>query len=184
MRQTLFPRRAQPKGFGMIEVLVALVVISVGLLGVAKVSALTIGNSRVSGSRSLGAIFLGSISSAMHANTAYWQVPRAAPLSLTITGSTVSGDSSLNGSVECAFLVSAPTKCAPGDMAAYDLRQWGASLQQLPGGFGQINCTNVAPVTCTLTIWWNEKYIASTAATALGPEKQNLKQSVVGVIQP
>ena len=59
-------------GFTIIEVMVALVVISIGLLGIAKMQALALASTSTSRLRSLAAIQAASLGSAMHANRAYW----------------------------------------------------------------------------------------------------------------
>lgn len=171
------------RGFGLIEVMVSLVVISIGLLGVAKLNALSIGNTRVSGSRSVAAIYLGSLSSAMHANTAYWQGPFPTGLSVvTTTAGALTGDATLvaDQTSDCSLGI-----CSlPVYMAAYDLKNWATSLMQLPSGFGTVACTVATPVTCTITVKWNEKVIANNASTAVGSAVQNTPQTISAVVQP
>ena len=167
------PVLREQRGFGLIEVLVSVVVIAVGLLGIAKMHALAIGNTRVSASRSLAAIYVGSLSSAMHANAGYWQVPGT-----TINVSTspnadasaiVLSDATLNGkTVDCTYSATntAPPVCTSAEMAADDLRTWGMSLLQLPGGTGTVVCTSATPVTCRITVSWAaDKIIGVNAAT-------------------
>jgi len=49
-------RRAEPFGFSLVEVMVAIVVICVGLLGVAKLQALALSNTTTARLRSLAAL--------------------------------------------------------------------------------------------------------------------------------
>lgn len=167
--------------------MISLIVISIGLLGVAKLNALSIGNSRVSGSRSLAAIYMGSLSAAMHANGRYWQMPGStATGTLFLTGSTLTGDSALAAqNTDCAWSSGNPLpSCKPLQMASHDLRAWGSSLQQLPSGTGSVLCTNGTPVTCVITVSWAEKYIASNAAGAGGAARQTATQTLSAVVQP
>ena len=177
-------------GFGLIEVMVSLVVIAIGLLGVAKLNALAIGNTRNSGSRAVAAIYIGSLSAAMHANGQYWQVPGTATANVTATatvtapGGVLTVDSTLAAqSLDCGYSASntAPS-CSAVQMAAYDLRGWSASLAQLPSGSGAVSCTTAttAPVTCTITVNWTEKTIANNAAvnSAAQPAPQHLTSTV------
>ena len=60
------------RGFSLIEVLVALVVVSIGLLGIAKMQAIAYSSTGVASKRSLAAIEAASLASSMHANRAYW----------------------------------------------------------------------------------------------------------------
>ncbi len=156
-------------GFTLIEVMVALVITSIGLLGLAKMQALALSSTGVTSSRSIAAIQASSIASAMHANPGYWSAGLApASTSISVVGGVVtivSSDPGLTSTATC--LVAGTTSCAPGAMAAYDLNQWAAALQAvLPGFLATISCTNTVgiPVTCTIQIQWNENAVASNNA--------------------
>lgn len=170
----------------MIEVMITLVVISIGLLGVAKLNALSIGNSRISGSRALASIYVGSLSSAMYANARYWQAPATvATGTIKLSGSTLSGDGTLAAqTTDCAFSTSTAPSCSAVQLASHDLRTWGTSLQQLPSGEGRVSCTNATPVTCVITVSWAEKYIAGNAAGATGAAAQTATQTLTAIVQP
>jgi len=60
------------RGFSLVEVMVAVVVICVGLLGIAKMQALALSNSNTSRLRSLAAIEAAGLAAAMHSNREYW----------------------------------------------------------------------------------------------------------------
>jgi len=179
---------AGARGFSLIEVLVALIVVSVGLLGIAKMQAVAYSSTGVAGKRSLAAIEAASLASSMHANRAYWSVSGIAPASTTVTGNavTASTDPALLGPApNCAVL---GAQCTPSALAAYDLdfgaTSWAASLQALLGTSDQavIACVNPAllntPVTCTVTITWSENLVASNtqeaAAANNGPAASQL----------
>jgi type IV pilus assembly protein PilV len=163
-------------GFSLIEVLVALIVVSVGLLGIAKMQAIAYSSTGVASKRSLAAIEAASLASSMHANRAYWSVAGTAPVSTTVTGSAVSAstDPQLLAVTNCTAY------CTPAELAAYDLNGlngWAPTLQQLLGTSDQatIACVSpavsTAPVTCTVTIQWSENSVAlnsqeAAAATA------------------
>ncbi len=146
----------------MLEVLVALVVISLGLLGIAGMQAAAINNTNIARSRSIGAIAADSMAAAMHANNAYWSnLSSANSNSWTVTASGVTGAPTLTQTVDC----SASSYCSASSMAAYDATQWGSSLlSTLPSGQGQIACTASAPTTCTITVSWLEKQSKVNAA--------------------
>src|SRR5450830_202992 len=126
------PLKSPAKGYALIEVMISLVIVSVGLLGIAKMFALALGNTQVSGSRALAAIYAGSLSSAMHANRAFWQ-KGLAPASVTVL----------------------------------------------------VNCTTVTsvPITCTITITWNEKYAGLNTST-LDASQQRATKTLTTVVQP
>lgn len=174
-------------GFSLIEVLVALIVVSVGLLGIAKMQAIAYSSTGVASKRSLAAIEAASLASAMHANRAYWSVAGVAPATTTVTGAvvTASSDPALLAVVDCTAAGVAP--CTPAQLAAYDLNGvngWAPTLKQLLGtsDTATITCispaVSTAPVTCTVNIQWSENQVAlntqEAAAANAGPSALQL----------
>jgi type IV pilus assembly protein PilV len=175
------PRRQKfaARGFGLIEVMIAVLVIAVGLLGFAKMQALAVGSTRNSGTRAIVAMQTSALAAAMRANEAYWAAGLA-PASFSVAGTTLS-DATLNGlTADCTAAA-----CTPVQMAAFDLKNWGASLLAMfPGGGGTVACSTVAgsPVTCTITVSWSEKTIAINAATSAGSAPATLTYTLL--VQP
>jgi type IV pilus assembly protein PilV len=165
------------RGFSLVEVLVALIVISVGMLGIAKIQALAFASTGTAGVRSLAAIQAASLASAIRANRAYWAAGLA-PLAITVTGTVIS-DATLQGAATtatyCNTGVNAP--CNPATLAAFDLHRWATSLNSvLPNPTAQINCpTAVIPITCSIQVNWGEKNVVgvnsqgANGAAMLGP---------------
>ncbi len=156
-------------GFSLVEVMVALVVCALGLLGLAKMESLAVVSTAVASSRSLAAIQASSLAAAMHANRGYWAAGLA-PASTTVTVSSaataiVSGDPLLAAIPAVPCLVPGALSCSANQMAAYDLQQWALALQNLlPGSFSTVACTTVGiPVTCTIQIQWTENAVAANA---------------------
>jgi type IV pilus assembly protein PilV len=59
--------------------------------------------------------------------------------------------------------------CTPAQLAAYDLQTWAANMTaQFPSYAANFVCNSVAgaPVSCTITITWSEKYVALNRTTA------------------
>jgi type IV pilus assembly protein PilV len=170
-------------GFSLVEVMVALVVTSIGLLGLAKMESLAVSSTAVAGSRSLAALQASSLAAAMHANTGYW-ASGVAPASTTVTAPPrpgvvavasadpvlVSGPPAPCTSVASRGAGPGAKSCTAQQMAAYDLQEWGAALQDvLPGSFSTISCSIAgSPVTCNIQIQWTEN------AVALNPSQNNL----------
>lgn len=170
-------RTPRQGGFTLLEVLIALLVISIGLLGIAGMQALAINNTSVARVQSLAAMQAASLASAMQANEAYWQ-KTGAITNTTVTGN-VLGDANLNGqAVNCSAAV-----CTPVQMAGWDLKQWGSDLQNLlPGGTGQVTCTNNVgiPITCAISVFWQEKTVGLNAGQGAAAQQQTYSM----VVQP
>ena len=149
-------------GFSLIEVMVALIIISIGLLGIAKLQAVALSSTGTAGKRSLAAVEAASIASAMHADRAYWSLASSA-VPTVITGTTIasSPDPLLVSGVNCAV----GAACTPVQMAAYDLTQWAISAQTIfPSYQASILCLPPAaslPNSCTITMTWTENTVAA-----------------------
>lgn len=151
--------KARARGFSLFEVLVGLIVISIGLLGISKMHALAYASTATASRRSLAAIEASSLASAMHANRIYWS--GLAPTSVTITTTPTSisiSDSTLATPANCT---SATTPCSSAQLAAYDLQRWAASLRALlPNAAARIDCPATAPITCSVQVTWSDKTVA------------------------
>jgi type IV pilus assembly protein PilV len=156
------------RGFSLMEVMVALVVSTVGLLGLAKMEALALSSTGVASSRSLAAIEAASLAASMHANPGYWAAGGTAPASLTISGTATTNPYA--GSQTCTLTGS--SSCSPLAMAHNDLNQWAGNVSSvLPGYLATIACSQVLniPVTCTITLQWTENGVAvSSQQTNMG----------------
>lgn len=135
------------RGFGLVEVLIALVVISVGLLGIASLQAASISRAHISNVQSLAAIQAQNIVARMLAN------PEALPPNSAYAEyETTSAKAEAAAATSCDSVV-----CKPAEMAQYDLHQWGRRLKDiLPQGDGKVACDS-DPLRCTVTIKWQEK---------------------------
>jgi type IV pilus assembly protein PilV len=161
-------------GFSLVEVLVALVVISVGLLGVAKMQALALSNTSSARLRSLAAIQASSLATAMHADRAYWATIAVVPF----TASAQSGVASSADGVLSPELANATAAgpvnyclqggagsvapCAPVSVAAADLQTWAADLNNLiPNAQATIFCDVGTPLTCKVSLSWVENLVGN-----------------------
>lgn len=192
---SLNARPPRQYGFSLVEVLVAVVIIAIGLLGIAGIQALSLNNSSIARTRSLAAIEADGLASMLHANNAYWasaSVPAGSVIAVTGSpGGSYSGtaisDANLNGqTANCSS-----SACNAVQMAAYDLKQWGLSVANvLPAGSGQVKCSVAAgtPVSCVIGISWTENNLAlnklsGTEAGALAGGT-TVTQSYTLVVQP
>jgi type IV pilus assembly protein PilV len=165
--------RSGAHGFSLIEVLVALTIIGVGMLGIAKIQALSYASTATASLRSLAAIEASSLASAMRANRNYWSVAAAAApqtISVTAAAVTASTDAQLIGSaVDCSVSVCS----VAAQLAAYDLAQWATSLNVLlPADTASVVCqppvTPAYPIGCSITVSWSERS-AGINAQSQGP---------------
>jgi type IV pilus assembly protein PilV len=154
----LSQRQRRQLGVGLIEVLVALFVISVGLLGVAKMQGAAIADTGISSRRAIAAIQAASLAATMHADKLYWATGGVAPSNVAIAGATVTNSALAGQTAVCTT-----TACSPIQMAAYDVQEWATQLNTLlPNVTATIKCSQVTnvPVTCTIQISWAEKTVA------------------------
>ncbi len=178
-------------GFSLIEVMVAVLIISIGLLGIAKMQALSLANTGNSRLRALAAVESGSIASAMQADRGYWSTVPVVGTDLTasITGATVtaSSDATLTSTQLCTGLTA---NCTVAEMAAYDLQTWATALNAvIPNETVNIDCTLPSvtdTVTCTVTISWTESLVNSNSAQTVNATTQTALQTPTYtlVVQP
>ena len=163
------------RGFSLVEVMVAVVVICVGLLGIAKMQALALSNSNTSRLRSLAALEAASLAATMHANRLYWAA--TAPQSVTLNaGAIASSDAVLAAQASadlgnlnaCVGTSAGGAQCTAANLAAHDLANWVSSLAGLlPNPSAAIACGGNAPATCTIQISWTERAVAINQQEAL-----------------
>jgi type IV pilus assembly protein PilV len=169
--------RVRARGFTLIEVLVALVITGIGLLGIAKIQALVYANTGSASVRSLVAIQASSLAAVMHANRAYWAAG-AAPSPIVITNATIAEstntlDTTATNVADCKLTGSTVTlPCTPAVLAAHDLHAWANGIfALLPGASPTTTITcppNIPPINCVIQIQWNEKSVALNAQATAG----------------
>ncbi len=175
---------SQDAGFSMIEVLIAIVIVAIGLLGVAKMQAAAVSNTQVSRVQSLMALQARSLAAAMHANRGFWAAG-AAPAAWTATGSTVNDPSGVlsNAGVNCG----GGSTCDPPSLAAYDVQTWVANMNsQFPTYNANVTCTTAlsAPISCSIQLSWLEKTVAINRGTAASAAQQTTTQQYTLLVEP
>ncbi len=134
--------RRKQQGAGMIEVLIAVLILGIGLLGIAAMQSTALRNSQSALERSQAVIYTYAIFDAMRANR----------------------DVALAGGYHMARTCSVPT--GTGSLVNLDRRSWMADLQAALGNdaCGQINCP-AGGGACTVTIEWNDSRAEEGGAT-------------------
>jgi type IV pilus assembly protein PilV len=135
-----FPSPRTQRGVGLIEVLVAVLILGVGLLGIAAMQATALRNSQSSLERSQAVMQTYSILDAMRANVA---VARIGGYNLT--------------SMTCS-------QPDAGTLAANDLRAWIGSIKGSlnDSACGQINCGSQD---CEISVQWDDSRAGSSDET-------------------
>jgi type IV pilus assembly protein PilV len=184
--------RVRAGGFSLVEIMVAVVVICVGLLGVAKMQALALSNTTTARLRSLAALEASSLASAMHSNRQYWA--NTPPTSVVVTPNTpnapaiVASDAALAATAgadlaiypalpqNCVGNSGSGAMCTAANLAAFDLAWWLTSLNTLlPNPGATLACSNAAPAACTIQITWTENAVAMNASENNAPNAQQFQ---------
>jgi type IV pilus assembly protein PilV len=194
-------RMQRGAGFSLVEVLVALIVISVGLLGIAKMQALALSNTSSARLRSLAAIQAASLAATMHADRAYWANSTAFSPAATATASSGTAASTTDANLQAALTAlagfnpatdfctqgkgGAQNPCQPVQMAAADLQNWAADLNALiPNSTATIICDG-NPLTCQIRLAWMENLVAFNNKGAAAQQSQAIQSSTyVLFVQP
>ncbi len=127
-------------GFSLMEVLIALLVMSIGLLGLAALQATSLKANHSAYQRSQAIFLAYDIIDRMRANR----------------------NLAMAGSYNLAMNEDAPAAAA-NNLPDTDLNEWMTNFVEvlLPAGDGSVNCTNAG--VCTVVIEWDESRIGGTA---------------------
>jgi type IV pilus assembly protein PilV len=153
------------RGFSMVEVLVSLIIIAVGMLGLAKIQALAYASTGVASQQSIAALEAASLASAMRADRNYWSAVTT-PFSYSApgTGAPTTTDSTLTNAYVCTS-GGANAPCTPAQLAAVDVQSWVTTINAtLPNPTATISCPAVVtagtPIGCTIQVTWQEENVA------------------------
>lgn len=133
--------REHQSGFTLIEAMVSLVVLSVGMIGIAALYAQGLGASRTAQSRTLAINLVGDMADRIRANR--------------LAQGAYAGGPANNG---CDPQTGGGVDCTPAQMAAHDLFNFNQQIQQLlPNGQWQIQFNPAAlPPSYLISVTWDE----------------------------
>lgn len=137
-----FRKISYQSGFTLIESMVALLVISVGMIGVAALHGQSLSASSIALNRSTAIGLAGEMADRIRVN-------RGAEADYEAAAADNDCDDPTGGDGR---------DCSETEMAAHDLFIWEAELaQSLPGGTGEVDVdTATNPTTYTITVSWDE----------------------------
>ena len=129
------------QGFTLLEVLIALLVLSIGLLGLAALQTTGLRSNEMASMRTTSTMLTYDISDRMRAN------PQG-----TVDGDYIIDSGAVTGTIpDCTS-----ADCTTAEMATFDLDQWKVAVALLPGGLGDITQTAGPPLVHTITVRWDE----------------------------
>lgn len=145
-------------GFTLLEVLIALLILSIGLLGLASLQTSGLRSNQMASMRTTSTQLAYDIADRMRAN----------PVGVDAQNYTIAANAAdpviLSGE-NCESIT-----CSTSQMATYDLAQWRGAVRSLPGGTSAIVRTVTgAVITHTVTVFWDE-YRQGITGTACGPD--------------
>ncbi len=173
--KSIRPVRRRRAGFTLVELLVTMLIVSVGILGIVKLEAAGVSESQVSRVRSLMTYQAESLASSMRANRGYWASTTAAFSTWTSVATGQTYPMLGNGTCQA-------NTCSSTDMAYADWASWhDAFVVAFPNATATVACSGASPA-CTagssavprsydITLSWSEKSVAvnrsgSSLATA------------------
>jgi type IV pilus assembly protein PilV len=164
-------RKKHQGGFTLLEVLIALLILSIGLLGLAALQTTGLRSNQMASMRTLATTTAYDITDRMRANetsTGISRDPGTGKIKYTAANDdyliAIDADDPV-APVDCAA-----AECDQDELSLYDLAQWRAAVAQLPGGKSEIACQNEAGAACAdgevvfphninhiITIYWDEE---------------------------
>jgi len=194
-----FTRRRQD-GFTMVELLITILIVTVGILGLAKMQAAAVSNTAVSRTRALMTYQAESLAGMIRSNRKFWVTSGNYATWPSFNVSTA-GAATQSGMTSVATCVGSGVTCTPAQLAYDDLMNstygWAAKFNNgttgsaFPGASASVVCVSASGGTCAanptsphgydITLTWDQKLVAINKTTA-GSQTQSV--SIVMHVQP
>ena len=148
------------QGFTLLEVLIALLVLSIGLLGLAALQTTGLRSNEMASMRTTSTMLTYDISDRMRANSQ----------------GTTDGDYVIDsGPVTGAVTDCTSPDCTTAQLATFDLSQWKTAVGRLPGGQGDITQTAGPPLLHTITVRWDENRTGASGTDCPPDDSDDLR---------
>ncbi|MES9904784.1 MAG: type IV pilus modification protein PilV [Sedimenticola sp.] len=138
--------KRQMAGFSLLEALIAFLILSIGLLGMAGLQATALRNNHSAYLRSQAVVMAYDIMDRMRANR-----------TVALAGNYARDFDDAKPTQVCTSV------CSDIHMAAADEKEWVESLEKLPGGDGEITVDNTG--LATVAVQWDDRRDASNLMT-------------------
>jgi len=148
------------QGFTLLEVLIALLVLSIGLLGLAALQTTGLRSNEMASMRTTSTMLAYDITDRMRAN----------PQGITDGDYEIDSDLITESVTDCTS-----DDCNPEQLALYDLNQWKTAVATLPGGLADITQDAGPPLTHTITVRWDENRTGATGTTCPPADSDDLR---------
>jgi type IV pilus assembly protein PilV len=156
---------AAHRGFTLVEVLVSLVVLSIGLLGMAKMVMVSSHSNDSAYLRSQATALAYQAKDSMRAN---------------LTASTANGYATAMGVMPAAQGTCSAAACASGALALSDVYWWKQHLQNaLPAGTGSITTSATFPVIATVVVQWDDSVAQKVFTAPVAANTQSITLQTV-----
>ena len=159
-RTTETPRSSRARGFSLLEVMIALLVLSVGLLGIAGLQTVSLKFNHQSYERSQATLLISEMIEKITANPV---ATRALVFDNVALGVPASGYAGTYGSC--------PASCTSANLASFDIFRWKSAIEdprRLAQGQGSITRVATPPIGATtqhvfnITVTWVENNLTMT----------------------
>ena len=149
MNTLIYRPATHETGFTVIEVLISLLVLSVGMMGLASLQVVGLQNTQGGAQRAQAAFLAYDITDRMRSN----------PVAVTAGGYNYVGEPGA-AAVNAVGCIGIAANCSAAQLAAFDLAQWQTLLgTYLSGGFGAIATVDNGTTTgVTITVQWADAY--------------------------
>lgn len=145
-------------GFTLIEVLVAVVVLALGLIGLAALQTTGLANNQSAYNRSQASQLAYDMADRIRSNS------DSAPNYVTATANGVIRSCPNGTTNPCTACTTTGTECNSATMVTKDVFEWTNALSAtLPSGVGQVSRENPAEDVYTIVISWNDTKVSSGA---------------------
>lgn len=161
------------RGAALIEALVAILVLSVGLLGLVGLQTASVKYQQNSWARSAIATQVADISDRIRANPGAGNTDYVYSVAYSTERGNMANSSTFTVSPDCGSAT-----CTPAQLATYDIKKWRSSLNSsIPGAVGYITGSRSSSYSITIA-WLDKSRLDTNTTTALEASKADLCSTV------